>query len=328
MGRNYSKMGYYTEEYFLEHNVRYIAVNDNVDQCVADIVRRVFSMYALGESARRIADTFNKEGIISPRAYSYKSEGKEPLSHDQICWNARSITQLMKNEVYIGNMVQGKRQVVSFKTKRRAATPKEDWIIIENTHEPIIDRDTWDLVQSRYNQQKKVRVNSKSEVSLFSGLVRCADCGAKLAYNTKENANTTYHVYRCSTYANKGSNACSVHSIRSELLENTVFNELNAFAKLASEQEDELVNKLLSLMQGTQRKAASKEKDQVRDIELRIATIDSNIKKLFEEKCSGSVPDDIFKHLMSEYSKEKSNASIRLEELSASIEENKKQKTM
>src|SRR5699024_10874927 len=106
-----------------------------IDEEAAAIVRRLFNEFANGDSARMIADKLNAEGINTPRFYHYEKMGRtNPLTEEKNVWGSATITQLLKNQVYIGNMVQGKRQVVSFKTKKMRTVPPENWIVVENTH--------------------------------------------------------------------------------------------------------------------------------------------------------------------------------------------------
>ena len=124
------------------------------DEKTSNIVKRIFSLFSSGESARHIATILNEEGILSPRAYYYRSIGKEnPNPSESNTWCSSSVMQLMKNPVYIGNMVQGKRRVTSFKTKQREMTPKDEWIIVEDTHEALIDAETWEKVQETDKKQ-------------------------------------------------------------------------------------------------------------------------------------------------------------------------------
>lgn len=239
LGRNYVEAGYYTEEYFIEHDIRFIAINDGIDTMhdnndiaafhhvlnefypkqvskkvkqvkkksaeqgkfmgsqapygymkspedkhvliideeAAAIVRRLFNEFANGDSARMIADKLNAEGINTPRFYHYEKMGRtNPLTEEKNVWGSATITQLLKNQVYIGNMVQGKRQVVSFKTKKMRTVPPENWIVVENTHTPLIEKSLWERVQKRLsNPNKKIRRTKINTVGLFSGIVKCSD---------------------------------------------------------------------------------------------------------------------------------------------------------
>lgn len=120
-----------------------------IDEKPAQIIARMFEMFASGDSGRHISDIFNKEGIPSPRAYFYQQAGRENPLNESMTWNSNTVMQLLKNQVYIGNMVQGKRRVTSFKTKNRAVVPEEDWIVVEDTHEAIVGKDVWARVQQK-----------------------------------------------------------------------------------------------------------------------------------------------------------------------------------
>ncbi|MCL2281201.1 MAG: recombinase family protein, partial [Dehalococcoidia bacterium] len=120
-------------------------------------------------------------------------------------------------------------KVSSFKTKKRLATAKDDWIIVENTHEPIIQAEVWDSVQKRLAKAIQspagngIRRNSSNEISLFSGIIKCADCGAAMAFNRRVRKNgAERHIYRCSRHANSGSHACTAHTIDAEVLEHVL----------------------------------------------------------------------------------------------------------
>ena len=283
LGRNYVEAGYYTEDYFKDNNIRFIAINDNVDTINEDndiaafhhvlnefyprqvskkvrqvkrksaekgmfmgsqapygymkspedkhkliideeaavIVRRLFNGFANGESGRMMADHLNDEGINTPRFYHYEKQGKSnPLTEEKNVWGSATIMQLLRNQVYIGNMVQGKRKVTSFKNKKMRQVAPEDWIVVENTNIPIIDRSTWDRVQEILEQHKKIRRTKNNTVGLFSGIVKCSDCGMPLAYMRKKLKNSEKGVYRCSRYNNNGSIACSSHYIDEESMNN------------------------------------------------------------------------------------------------------------
>lgn len=251
LGRNYAKVGYYTEDYFVEQGVRFIAVNDSfdsmreeeneiapfknvlnewyprdiskkvrqvkktaarqgkfmgsqapygykkspedkhiliVDEPAANIMHRIFTEFAGGDSARMIGERLNQEGVDCPRFYHAKyAGGQTPKPNENNNWGSTSILQMLKNQVYIGNMVQCKRQVSSFKTKKRRLVASENWIAVEGTHEPIVDRELWERVQKRLNSKghRVQRKHDDKELSLFAGVLRCADCGSILAYTTK-----------------------------------------------------------------------------------------------------------------------------------------------
>lgn len=379
LGRNYVQSGYYTEEYFIEHGVRFIAVNDNVDTAeenndiaafhhvlnefypkqvskkvrqvrrtsaqqgkfmnsqapygymkspqdkhvliidddAAKIVRRIFSEFIAGDSMRSIADRLNCDGIDSPRFYHYKKRGKvNPLVKEKNHWNSSSISQLMKNQVYIGNMVQGKRQVVSFKTKRRKVVSPEDWIIVPNTHEPIIAEDVWDRAQQRFelSSPRAKRVRRTGELSLFSGILKCANCGANLAFSERQYKNRIAGVYICQGYSSKGRMACSSHYISEDTLVSHILEDIRMNAYLTKEDRVGLANALTdAICKGRQETAQQLMKRQ-REIETRIDVITITLKQLYEDKCVGKLPESVFQSMMENYTTEQMDLLEQKEE--------------
>lgn len=394
LGRNYAKTGYYTEEYFLEHGIRYIAVNDNVDtmkddndiapfknilnemyakdisrkirssravstrqgkfmgskppfgytrdpddkhklipdEIPAQIVYRIFHMYALGDTARHIGDVLNNEGILSPRAFYYDRIGRENPLQESMTWNSSTILQLLRNQVYIGNMAQGKRRVTSFKTKNRVVVPEEDWIVVENTHEPIVEKDVWAQVQKRLSEGKRVpHITKSGEVSLFAGIARCADCGAAMTFNTKTVRGRTYYIYKCSRYSTHGKSVCSIHYTPAAALEDAVLQNIRFNAQQLSENNAELMEKLMEISNRGQQSELQDARKRLKEATSRLNTVEAMAQKLFEERCTGNVPDNIFKNLMQGYEAEqdklnqliaeKQNAIMELENQTMDISE-------
>lgn len=375
LGRNYVQTGYYTEEYFPEHNIRFIAINDGIDTMKEDndiaafhnvlnefypkqvskkvrqvkkksaeqgkfmgsqapfgyqkspqdkhilvideeaavIVRRLFSEFADGNSARMIADKLNVEHVNSPRFYHYEKMGRtNPLTEEKNVWGSATVLQLLRNQVYIGNMVQGKRQVVSFKTKKRRVIDPSDWIVVENTHEAIIERDLWDKVQLRLATNKRVKSYRKERVGLFAGLIKCADCGSPLAFNVKKLKNGEKGIYRCSKYNNNGAKACSNHYVEEDYISEFVLNDIRTYACLATTEKHKLAEKLISAMRNNNIKETSSLKSRIRTIEKRLEEIKSRIKSLYEDKCNGIIPETVFIGLMNDFSTEQTELEEKL----------------
>lgn len=130
--------------------------------------------------------------------------------------------------------MQGQRQVTSFKTKKWRQIEPEDWIIVEGTHEPIIDRALWDAVHAKFARGEKVRVTKKNTVGLFAGRIFCADCKSPLACNMKSLKSGAKGIYRCSRYNNNGSHACSLHYIEESFLSAFVLSDIRLYARLST----------------------------------------------------------------------------------------------
>jgi hypothetical protein len=288
---------------------------------VSGIVQRIFTMYVGGDSARHIGSILTAEGILPPNEYYFKSTGRiNPYRSKMPVWGSATIMSMLTSQVYLGHTVQGKVKTVSHKSKQRINADPKDWIIVENTHEPLIDAELWDTVQARIEKGGKdrkkraaIRANSLKEISLFSGLVKCAKCGGLMAYNIKNNGSgKTYYVYRCSTYANNGVNACSCHFIHQSTLETVVLDDIRHYATLTRNDEAALIDRLIKANAALRNSSVKDCKKRLSDTRKRINDIGHLVKQLFEEKAAGNLPDTIFKKLIADYDNEQQDLNQKL----------------
>ena len=195
-----------------------------IDEETAPVVRSIFERFIAGKSIIGIAKELNEEGIPNPSMYK-KLKGfnyKHPVgkSNDGL-WPDSSVRRILQNEMYIGNMVQGKNTTYSYKIKQCRAIPKEDWIVVEGTHEPIVSKEIFEKAQSLFNKNTRV-APQKKEADLFSGFVKCADCRRAMHKKTNAHPYATYHYYRCATARKMKKSACGNHTIRIDKLEEIV----------------------------------------------------------------------------------------------------------
>lgn len=208
-----------------------------IDDETAPIVRMIFQKFIDGQSIIGITKELNEMGIPNPSTYK-KLKGfnyKHPVgaSNDGL-WPDSSVRMILRNRMYTGDMIQGKNTTVSYKIKQCRAIPKEDWIIVENTHEAIIDKETFDKAQSLFT--KHTRSNSETKyVHLFAGLVRCSDCKRIMNKKTNHHSYGTYRYFRCSTARKMQKTACTNHSIRIDKLEQAILVFLQTTIRTAVE---------------------------------------------------------------------------------------------
>ena len=189
-----------------------------VDADAAEIVKRVYSMLMQGSSKRAIALYLNEHGVPSPTAYR-RMKGL-PVSSavaDDPMWSARMIHEMLTNPIYTGDLVQGRRRVKSYKVHQIEAVPEEEWVRVPDTHEAIITHETFDKVQALLLRDTRTSPKGR-EVHLFSGFLKCADCGKSI---TRSQSGKKIY-YACSTYKNRSRTACSMHSIKHNRLEAAV----------------------------------------------------------------------------------------------------------
>ena len=217
-----------------------------IDPETAPIVRDIYSRFISGESVLSITRHLNSLGIPNPSAYkSMNNPNYKPQSSSSL-WVDSTVRRILSNEMYIGNMVQGKSEKISYKIKQTRGIDKDKWIIVENTHQPIIDPDTFHKAQSLFN--KSTRISPKADyVDLFSGFMRCSNCNFALNKKTNTHSYGTYEYYRCTTRTKKGKNTCeSGHTIRIDKLEKAVLKSLQFMIKTAIDMDEIIKNTNLS----------------------------------------------------------------------------------
>lgn len=192
-----------------------------IDEEAAQIVRQIFDWFIGGKSIIGIAKELNETGVPNPSMYKkmngMKYHHPSGRSNDGM-WPDSSVRRILRNEMYIGNMVQGKNTTISYKIKQCRAIPKEDWIIVENTHEAIIDKAVFEKAQSLFNKNIR-KAPQKNDVDLFAGLVRCSDCLRIMNKKTNVHPYGTYRYYRCATSRKMKKNACGNHTVRIDKME-------------------------------------------------------------------------------------------------------------
>ena len=192
-----------------------------IDEEVAPVVRRIFALALSGISCRKIATTLNEEGVPTPSAYcGWKARNTGPYSGQ---WSSERISEMLKNETYIGNMVQGRMVKISYKSKKCLRQSPENWVVVEGTHEPIIDPETFQKVQMLVNSRKHTR--SRTYDFLLKGLIFCHECGYPMAViNRKNAAGEDRLFFVCRTYQRFTQGWCFVpdHSIKEETVNEAV----------------------------------------------------------------------------------------------------------
>lgn len=211
-----------------------------VDEEAAAVVRMIFEKFVSGVSIYEITYQLNEMGLPNPSAYKKQKGMNYRHPSGKITdgmWPESSVRRILKNEMYIGNMVQGKNTKISYKIKQCVAVPKEEWYVVEGTHEAIIDTETFEKAQSLFNHNIR-RSSEKDEVDLFAGFVKCADCGRVMGKKSNDNKNREYHYYRCETAKKTRRKACTNHTIRIDKMEKAVLVFLQKMVEVATEYDE------------------------------------------------------------------------------------------
>ena len=379
LGRDYLKTGEYIEIIFPDYDVRYIAVNDNVDtfksenellafknifndwyarDCskkiravfkakgqsgkplskpiygyktseadkyqwvideeAANVVRRIFKLCIDGYGPSKIARILTEEAVLNPTAYAL-SQGRDNGHRNANLnrWDHRTVASILERPEYCGHTVNFRTRRKSYKVKKTIRNPQEDWLIFENTHEPIVTQQEFDLVQEL--RKNKRRPQRSEEINPFSDMVYCADCGKKMYLCRSTSLADNQEHLKCSTYANDTNN-CSAHYIRTSVLSEIVLGEVNKLLAMVKENEDEFVQSAMESSASKHSTELFKAKKALNKAEKRIAELDRLFTRLYEDNVSGKISDERYAVMSAGYEDEQNRLKKDVAELTAFIE--------
>ena len=213
-----------------------------IDKESAEIVRKIFEWKVNeGLGNLSICHRLNDMGILNPTGYKKKklnqNYNNSKIKQEDYSWCPSTVRNILKNDVYIGNVTQGKRKVKSYKIHKIEQVSEQDWVTVENMHQPIIDKNLFEKAQ----EMRKVdtRVQNTGKLSIWAGILRCADCGRAMHKKyCKNKSGTIYEYYICGTYRKKSSKLCTKHTLKVEELENSVLEAIKLHIELLIDTEN------------------------------------------------------------------------------------------
>lgn len=391
-GRNYIQVGQYIDYIFPTYNIRFIALNDNVDTAdkdttamdmlpimnvfnewhaantskkikavieanckagkyrttfapygyfkgddenhlpvvdepAASVVRRIFQMRSQGISPRHIADTLNNEGIPIASDYLYAKMGKPNPRRTSHLWCAERIRAMLNNPTYLGHLVQMKTTTVSYKNHKNVKKDPSEWIIVENTHEPLVSQEIWDKcreMEASVSQGKKTKTGF---VAALSGLMFCADCGEKmrLGWNNTTNGSKkkprkyVRHNFNCGRYNRHGKIACKSHYIKMKDMNALVLADIRSMAALVVEDENEARRQFLAHKEKQNAHQTEAEQKRLHEGKTRLADLEALIPSIYEDKVLGKIPEAVCVNLLEKYQAEQRALSAEVKALEARL---------
>ena len=267
-----------------------------VDPEAAEVVKSIFSLFLSGMNKRGITYYLNDHGTLCPTAYKQQQGLKynAPNAQGNPMWSTITIDTILKNRVYVGDMVQGRQRVKSYKIHIQEKVPEEEWFIVENTHEAIIDRETFAKVQSLLKRDTRTAPKAK-QLYLFSGFLKCADCGRAMSRIASKGI---YVYYQCGTYKSLSKKACTMHSIKSDRLEAGVLFAIQQQVHLAITYS-ELVARINS---APLKKSKSKRlEDTIAAKEKELAKIMRYKQALYQDWKDGEITRNDYRHMSEDY---------------------------
>lgn len=388
-GRDYLKVGYYTEIMFVEKGVRFIAVNNNIDSAnqtdsdftpflnimnewyardssrkisavftdrmerglrcsgaipygyyrkpddkqtlyvdeeAAKVVRRIFDMVVQGYSYNEIVRIFHDEKILIPAEYERihsPSDCRHNPVPDPYMWNSTTLGYIIHRQEYLGHTVLKKSKGISYKSKKRVNVAAEDQMVFKNTHEPIIDEETWKLA-NKIKARKKKTPYADDPFNL-TGLLYCADCGSKLirhdAQPTTREKMDSDRAYCCGMYRKGVNKVCTMHYVkRNDMLE-LIRKAIQRARKYSITNEQEFREKIMAELSVKQELDDSENEEKRTSAENRMQELDVLIGKLYETYAMEKIAPKQYERLMSQYNAEYEELETLLAELSPRAEE-------
>lgn len=291
-----------------------------VDDEAASVVRSIFKMFCDGIGYVRMTKILRKKKILNPQAYFNKNNPdyyKSDYWRQNFDWHATSIRVILNNPVYLGQTTFGRTKVKGKTKKKKVATDESEWIVVENTHEPIIDKATWNLAHDIMKNRR--RETKSGETQMFAGLVKCSDCGSAL--NVSRNAKTgKYTSFSCWVYKNYGKGRCTSHAIGYKTLYNIVLENIRRQAECASVQKEKYLEMLKNQMAEKATQDIKSVKNELKKINKRIAQLEKILNKLYEDRALEKITEERYLLMNSNYENEYNELKERQNVLTQQIE--------
>ena len=298
-----------------------------VDEPAAEIVRKIFRLASQGVGVTAIAEMLTEEKVLIPSAYAAKYS-PENCRHKALInpcrWSATTVGYILDRQEYLGHTVLGKSICENFKTKQRRAATPDELMIFPDTHEAIIDPDTWNMAR-KLRVQKNPRAANGTYSHRLSGLVYCADCGSRMGFISPDAKRSEKHydsdsAFQCGNYRNQNSE-CVSHFIKTSALEAAILQAIKAVSKYVIENEAEFVAQLKAVWNEQQTKTADNGQQELAEAKKRIADLDEKINKLYESSVNGLLPERQAQRMIQQYDEEQLVLEKRVAELESLVQQ-------
>ena len=281
-----------------------------IDEDVAPIVQRIFGMALDGMSCRQIAVQLNNEGIPTPATYAGLTVSA-PGPYTGL-WSSERVSDMLQNETYIGSMVQGRTRKINYKSKKCIKQDRRDWVVVEGTHEPLIDRETFEKVRVLINSRRRTR--SRTYDFLLKGLIFCHECGYPLAViNRKMASGEDRLIFVCRTYQRfTKAGVCTSHTIKVESVTQAVMEKMREVCG-AYLQADRLLPQ--AQREVARALAEADNEKEINSLKARIDSLTAHLDKVYMDKLSGVLEEADFQRIYGKVKADRSALEQRLSQL-------------
>jgi len=291
-----------------------------IDDEAAAVVRQIFAWCMEGYGPSQIAHKLKTAKVDCPTVHWAKMGRNAPAKtpDDPYDWAPRTISGILEKPEYLGHMVNFRTRRQSYKSKKKIENPQSEWKIFENIHDAIVDEETFYRVQELRKNKRRPSRTGKS--NMFSGVVRCADCGEKLYYCTSNSFESRQDHFVCSTSRKKGKDVCDTHFIRAVVLEEGTLQHMRMVISCVASYEDAFRRALGAKRSAEAKKELSAKKRTLQKSENRLAELDRLFKRIYEDMVNGKLSEARFQMLSEDYEQEQADLRIKIDMLEEEIQ--------
>jgi site-specific DNA recombinase len=269
-----------------------------IDETAAAVIKRIFDMYLGGKGLTAIAHILNAEGVPTPSSYKSEYCNYKNRNSKNTLWGFATIRVILNNPTYAGNLSQGKYRKVSYKSEKLVSVKKDNWAVVENTHEPIVSMEDFEMARQMMKRKVNTEFICRKPPRLLSGFLKCGSCGAYMALEKGKNG---IEYYICSGYKKNTSKYCTRHGVHVKDVEKAVLEDVKAMVGLIAGN--------VEMMKDSQKefgeKSMKKADRELASYEKKLSEINNYIKNLYMDKVKGIIPEEEFIHLSRTFSSEK-----------------------
>ena len=296
-----------------------------VDEEAAAVVQQIFTLCVGGMGPSQIAQWLERNKILAPAAYWVSKGIATPCkpTRNPYRWVTHTVADILERMEYLGHTVNFKTYQPSFKDKRTLYNDPDNWAVFENTHEPIIEENVFVIVQNLRKTRK--RPTKMGDMGMFSGLLFCQDCGAKMYLCRATDFKPEQQYYICSNYRNDREQ-CTTHTIRNVVLEEIVLRNLREAMAYIKNHEDDFIREAADLSMREHDRELAAKKNALSKAEKQVVELDAIIKRLYEDNVTGKLTDERFMKLSRDYEHEQNSLNAETETLRQDVKQQKQKK--
>ncbi len=294
------------------------------DPETAHVVKQIFAMYVRGDRMCEIQNWLRDNEILTVGELRYRRTGRtqhpRPQQNAWYNWPDKTLYDILTRQEYLGHTITAKTYKVSYKSKKTRKNAEDKRYFFPNTHEPLIDEETFELAQKRIATRH--RPTKSDEIDLFSGLLFCGDCGYKMYLQKGAGTPERKHAYTCGNYRNRARNdfLCTTHYIRKSVLKELVLADLQRIMSYVKGHEQEFIQTATECSEQAMKKALGHQRKELDKAEARLGEINLLFRKLYEDNALGRLSNEQFVFLTSGYEDEKRELTKRAAELKKEID--------